>query len=155
MESLKCVQLLYYFTWLCWFCITGWYRAGGNRLILSISQVGIGQYWVYNMSDWLIWGPSCIPPILHAPSHRLWHNVRREHYHALPPGLLSLTLCHKFWLQWAFTFFYRHFLWKKCRGKCGSEEHFFVRHFIKILKVPGKVRMQKNTFLAGTLPNWS
>ena len=37
--------------------------------------------------------------------------------------------------------FSRHFLWKKCLGKCGSEEHFFARHFfIKILKVPGKVR---------------
>ena len=39
------------------------------------------------------------------------------------------------------TLFSRHFLWKKCLGKCGSEEHFFARHFfIKILKVLGKVR---------------
>ena len=49
------------------------------------------------------------------------------------------------------TFLFQALLMEKVLGEMRKRRTLFVRHFIKILKVPGKVRMQKNTFLAGTL----
>ena len=51
------------------------------------------------------------------------------------------------------TLLFQALLMEKVLGKMRKRRTLFVRHFIKILKVPGKVRTAdaKNTFLAVTL----
>ena len=48
------------------------------------------------------------------------------------------------WMQR--TLLFQALLMEKVQGKMRKRRTFFVRHFIKILKVPGKVRMQKKHF---------
>ena len=43
------------------------------------------------------------------------------------------------------TLLFQALLMEKVLGKMRKRRTLFVRHFIKILKVPGKVRMQKNS----------